>query len=182
MSRTVPAALLTALGQPQIQPYLAVEFLFDSGPLRLWTGYGDKTVAGNTYTGGGTLLSIDGLGEVSDLSAKSITITLSGMPAAVISAAIQEPYQRRKCRVYLGEMSVSDVVEIFSGSLNNMNIQDSAQDGEVSVVVDSKLVELERSSGRRYTSENQKSRYPNDTFFDYVSSIQDADIVWGRKI
>lgn len=182
MSRTVPAALLTALGQSEIQPYLAVEFLFDSGPLRLWTGYGDKTVAGNTYTGGGTLLSIDGLGEVSDLSAKSITITLSGMPAAVISAAIQEPYQRRKCRVYLGEISVSDVVEIFSGSLNNMNIQDSAQDGEVSVVVDSKLVELERSSGRRYTSENQKSRYPSDTFFDYVSSIQDADIVWGRKI
>ena len=86
MSRTVPAALLTALGQSEIQPYLAVEMLLDSGPLRLWTGFGDKTVAGNTYTGGGTLLSIDGLGEVSDLSAKSITITLSGMPAEIIAA------------------------------------------------------------------------------------------------
>ena len=40
MSRTIPSALLTALSQPEVKPYLAVEFDFDSSPIRLWTGYG----------------------------------------------------------------------------------------------------------------------------------------------
>ena len=181
MSRTVPSALLTALGQSQIEPYYAVEMLFDGGNVRLWTGYGDRAVAGNTYLGAGSIINIDGLAEVADLSAKSITITLSGIPSTLISTALQEPYQRRKCRVYFGEASVSDVVEVFSGQLNTMQIEDSGEASTISILVDSKLVELERATNRRYTSESQKSRHTGDTFFDYVSAIQDADIVWGRS-
>lgn len=181
MSRTVPAALLTALAQPEVQPFYAVEMLFDSGAVRLWTGYGERTVEGETYVGAGSLLNIEGLGEVADLSAKSVNISLSGVAGSLVSAALQEPYQRRVCRVYFGVANVSDVVEVFSGQLNTMTIRDSGEASTISVEVDSKLVELERASNRRYTSENQKSRYPGDTFFDYVSAIQDAEIVWGRK-
>lgn len=181
MSRTVPAAILTALTQPEVQPFYAVEMLFDSGAVRIWTGYGDRTIDGSTYTGAGTLLDIEGLGEVSDLSAKSITVSLSGVAASLVSLALQEPYQRRKCRVLFGAVDVSEFVEVFSGQLNIMRIEDSGEASTISVLVDSKLVELERSSNRRYTSESQKARFPNDTFFDYVSAIQDAEIVWGRK-
>ena len=180
MSRTVPAAILTALAQPEVEPFYAVEIDLDSGPLRLWTGYGDRTIEGNTYTGGGTLMTIEGLEEVADLSAKNITLTLSGMPAEVISLALQEPYQRRKVRVLWGVRGVSDFVEVFSGSLNQMVIEDSAESGTISVTVDSKLVELERASNRRYTSESHKARYPSDTFFDFVAKIQDKQIVFGR--
>jgi hypothetical protein len=67
MSRTVPAALLTALAQPEVQPFYAVELLFDSGAVRLWTGYGDRTINSQTYVAAGTLLNIQGLGEVADL-------------------------------------------------------------------------------------------------------------------
>lgn len=181
MSRTVPAAILTALAQPEVEPFYAVEIDLDSGPLRLWTGYGDRTIEGNTYTGGGTLMSIEGLEEVADLSAKNITLTLSGMPAEVISLALQEPYQRRKVRVLWGVRDVSDFVEVFSGSLNQMVIEDSAESGTISVTVDSKLVELERASNRRYTSESHKSRYATDTFFDFVADIQDKGVRFQPK-
>jgi len=181
MSRTVPAALLTALAQPEVQPFYAVEFLFDSGPVRLWTGYGERAIGGQTYVGAGALLNIDGLGEVADLSAQAITISLSGVAVALVSLALQEPYQRRRCRVFFGVVNIPDVVEVFSGQLNTMSIEDSGDTSTIAVLVDSKLVELERSSNRRYTSENQKSRFARDTFFDYVSAIQDAEIVWGRK-
>ena len=181
MSRTVPAAILTALAQPEVEPFYAVEIDLDSGPLRLWTGYGDRTIEGNTYTGGGTLMTIEGLEEVADLSAKNITLTLSGMPAEVISLALQEPYQRRKVRVLWGVRGVSDFVEVFSGSLNQMVIEDSAESGTISVTVDSKLVELERASNRRYTSVSHKTRYPNDTFFDFVAQIQDKGVRFQPK-
>jgi hypothetical protein len=184
MSRTVPAALLTALAQKEVQPYYAVEFLFDSGAVRLWTGYGDRTVAGQTYVGAGTLLNIEGLAEVADLSAKAITISLSGIASELVSLALQEPYQRRVCRVYFGAVNVADVVEVFSGQINTMPIEDSGETSVIAMTIDSKLVETEKASNLRYTSEIQKSRnngqFAADTFFDYVSAIQDADIIWGR--
>jgi hypothetical protein len=181
MSRTVPAALLTALQQKEVQPFYAVEMMFDSGPVRLWTGYGDRTINSETYVGAGSLLNIEGMAEVADLSAKAITISLSGVASELVSLALQEPYQRRRCRVYFGAVNVADVVEVFAGSLNTMPIEDSGEASLIATTVDSKLVETEKASNLRYTSESQKSRYAGDTFFDYVSAIQDADIVWGRK-
>ena len=144
MSRTVPSSLITAWSGETAHPYFAVEFMLDSAPLRFWSGYGDRDIGGETYIGAGELISISGLEEVNDLSAKALTISLSGISGAVISMALQEPYQRRKCRVYFGDASVSDVVEVFTGSLNKMTIEDSAETGTVTVLVDSKLVEADR--------------------------------------
>jgi|DEB0MinimDraft_10_1074344.scaffolds.fasta_scaffold00280_14 hypothetical protein len=194
MSRTVPASLITAWSGDTAEPYFAVEFLLDVksgadvdgnpiqfGPLRFWSGYGDRTIEGETYIGAGQLIKIDGISEVADLAAQGLTVSLSGLPSSIVSAALQEPYQRRVCRVYFGDASVSDVINVFSGRLNKMTIEDTADTGTISVLVDSKLVEADKASNRRYTSESQKSRHANDTFFDYVSGLQDAEIVWGRK-
>lgn len=176
MSRTVPAGVQSALTASEIEPFYAVEVNLDSGALRLWTGIGDKTIEGSTYTGSGSLIAISGLEEVSDLSAKGITVTLSGLPSSLVSDALAEPYQRREVRVLWGVQSSSDVVEVFSGKLNQMSIEDSADSSSITVSVDSKLVELERADNRRYTSESHKTRNPGDTFFDFVAGIQDKQI------
>ena len=194
MSRTVPSSLITAWSGDTTEPYFAVEFLLDVksgtdvngdpidfGPLRFWSGYGERTIEGETYFGAGQLISIEGVSEAADLAAKGLTVSLSGLPSSIVSAALQEPYQRRVCRVYFGDASVSDVINVFSGRLNKMSIEDSADAATISVLVDSKLVEADKASNRRYTSESQKSRHSNDTFFDYVSALQDAEVVWGRK-
>ena len=181
MSRTVPAAILSALQGASVEPFYAVEAQFTGGTVRLWTGYGDRTIESNTYTGAGTLLSISGLDEVADLSAKSITVTLSGIDQTVLSLALAEPYQRRKLRVLFGVVGNSASVELFSGQMNTMTIEDSGETSTVTILVDSKLVELERASNRRYTSESQKSRHAGDTFFDYVAKLQDRQLVWGRS-
>ena len=181
MSRTIPAAILTALTESEIEPFYAVEIDLDSGPLRLWTGRGERTVDGSVYTGGGGLVGISGLEEVADLSAKNITLTLTGMPAEVISLALTEPYQRRLVRVLWGVTSVSDFVEVFSGSLNQMIIEDGPESGTISVTVDSKLVELENASNLRYTSVSHKTRHPTDTFFDFVAQIQDKGVKFQSK-
>lgn len=197
MSRIVPAALVTALGNAQIEPFFAIEMMFDTrtitfngesidvGPLRLWSGMYDKTISvqgsNQTFTGSGGLLTIGGLEETGDLSAKAVTLTLSGVPSSIISLALQEPYQRRVCRIYFGVEGVSDVVEIFTGKMNTMRLLDSDSTATVELSVESKLVELERSSDWRYTDESHKLRYAGDSFFSYVQNIQDAQVLWGRK-
>ena len=103
MTRTINSSLLTALQETAIEPYFALEFMFDSGAVRLWTGLGDKdiTVRGTsqTFNGTGSLLAISGLEEVNDLSARSVTATLSGIPSSIVSLALQEPYQRRRASI-----------------------------------------------------------------------------------
>lgn len=181
MSRTVSAEILTALAQPEVQPFYAIEFNFDTAPLYFWTGYGDREIGGNTYLGTGNLLTIGGLEEAADLSAKSVTITLNGISSDIVSLALSEPYQRRTCRILFGVQNVDAIVEVFSGVMNTMTIQDSGETSTIELLVESKLVELERAKIRRYTHESQQARYPNDSFFSYVTALQDKDVIWGRK-
>lgn len=180
MARAVPEEIITALSQPEVQPFYAVEFLFDTAPIRLWTGIGERVISGETYIGAGSLLGFSGLEEVSDLSARGVTINLGGISGEIVSLALTEPYQKRRCRILFGTVDTTSVVEVFSGLVNTMPIEDSGDSSIIVVQVDSKLIETERSSGRRYTSESQKSRYAGDTFFDYLAALQDSEVVWGR--
>ena len=197
MSRTIDSGLLSALTGNSVEPFYAIELLFDVksttdvdgnpvdlGPLRMWTGLGNRTInvrgTDQVFAGTGALLSIAAAEEVADLSAKSMTISLTGLNSSIISIALQEPYQRRKARVYMGEKSVSSVVEIFSGQMDTMQITDEPDASTVVMTIESKLVELERSRNWRYTDESHSSRHSDDTFFSYVQSIQDQQVAWGR--
>ena len=181
MSRTVPADLLAALSEPNVHPFYAVDLDFDSAPIRFWTGYGDRTILGNSFIGTGNLLNISGLEEVSDLSAKGITLTLSGVPSSLVSLALGEPYQRRKCTVYFGTTDTAAPVEAFSGLMNTMTIEDSGESSTITLSVESKLIRLQKASNRRYTEENHTARHPGDTFFSYVTGLQNKDVLWGRE-
>ena len=194
MSRTIDSGLLTALTGNSVEPYYAVELMFDTksitgvdgnpvnvGPLRLWTGLGNRTIGGETYTGTGSLLNIAAAEEVGDLSAKGMVLTLTGLASSIISIALQEPYQRRIAKVYLGEQSVTPVVEIFSGFMDTMQISDEPEASTIVLTIESKLVELERSRNWRYTDESHKARYSGDSFFSFVQSIQDQQVAWGRS-
>lgn len=181
MARTIPTGLLTALTQSVARPYYAVEMLFDTSPVRFWTGIGDRVIEWNTYIGAGTLVSISEMEEIADLSAKSASIVVSGLNGSMVSAALQEPYQRRVCRILLGEVSVSDAIEMFSGKMNTMRIDDGPDSSMITLTVESRLVELGRAKVRRYNHESHIARYPDDNFFSYVASFQDKQIPWGRK-
>jgi len=181
MSRTIDIGLLAALTGNSVEPYYAVELFFDSSTLRFWTGLGDRTIGGDTYIGTGSLLNIAAAEEVGDLSAKGMVLTLTGLDSSIISLALQEPYQRRLAKVYLGEKSATPVVEIFSGFMDTMQISDEPETATVVLTIESKLVELERSRNWRYTDESHKARYSGDSFFSFVQNIQDQQVAWGRS-
>jgi len=196
MTRSIPTSLLNALFEggnqsnalTDIQPFYGVDLDFDSGNLRLWTGFGAKTISGQSYTGSGNLLSIGGLAEVSDLSAKGVNLTLSGIPTALVSYALTEEYQGRAVAIYWGIEGVSDVVEVFSGYMDTMTISDSGESSTIGLTVESRLITLERAIPRRYTEESHqavrtaKGLTGADTFFSYVTDLQDKQIVWGREV
>lgn len=181
MARSIPAGLMTALTQSVIEPFYAIEMIFDTMSVRFWTGIGDRTIEGNVYTGAGGLLSISDLEEIGDLSAKSASVTLSGISTDIVALALVEPYQRRPCRILFGVVASSDVIEMFSGKMNTMTIEDAPDSATVTLTIESRLIELQRAKTRRYNHESHISRYPGDTFFATVADLQDRQVTWGRK-
>ena len=65
--------------------------------------------------------------------------------------------------------------------MDQMNIQEGADTCDVELKVENKLIDLERARVARFTSSYQKSVYAGDKGLDFVESLQDKDIVWGRK-
>jgi hypothetical protein len=208
MSRDIPVGFSDAVEAPTVDVFFAIELFFDTSTLRFWSGLGEVILDGETYVGSGQMIQISSVDETLDISAKGATLTLSGLPSDLLSLAIQEPYQGRKCKIYFGirdnkaqllqqedddyiltEMGayidisvipVSVMAEIFTGYIDQMNIDEGAESSSIAVYVESRLIDLQRPRERRYTSESQKSRFPNDRGFEFVEDLQAKKFQWGR--
>lgn len=184
-SRTISAALKTALTDNRVYPMLLAEMLFDSGALRLWNGTGDLTALGQTWTGTGLILTISPMEETVEVRAIGVNIVLSGIPSAVVSIALAEDYQGRPASIYVGAFDAStgvvitDPIVAFRGNIDTMPIEDSGETATIVIAVESRLIRLEKASLRRYTAQDQRVEFPSDRGFDHVSAIQDVQIVWG---
>ena len=181
MSRSLTTALADAIDEKVVNPFFAIDLYLQSETIYLWTGYGELVVGDKTYLGAGSLLNISSVEETTEIEAKGATLTLSGIPSTFLSLALDEPYQGRECKIYFGVTgSPSDYVEIFSGELDQMNIAEEAETCVISVTAENILIKLERPIVRRFTSQDQKSRYPTDRGLEYIASLQDKEIFWGR--
>jgi hypothetical protein len=183
MSRDLTTAVQNQLSADELEPFFAVKLNFDSGDLRLWTGYGDITVDSETYTGGGQLLDISEIEETVEIAARGITMSLNGVDSSLVSLALTENYQTRSAKVYLGVLSSGAVVaspyQLFDGRMDVLSIDDSGDTATITMTAESRLIDLERPRLRRYTSEDQKLRHPTDTGLDFVAALQEKEIAWG---
>lgn len=181
MSRDITTSLLNSLDDSVVYPFFAIDIDFSSEPLYIWSGYGDLTIGSKTYLGAGQLLNVSSVEETTEIEAKGATLTLSGIPSSFLSLALAEPYQGRECRIYFGMTdNPSDYIEIFAGELDQMNISEEASTSTIAVTAENVLIKLERPVVRRFTNEDQKSRFPLDKGLEFVASLQDKEIFWGR--
>ena len=200
MSRTLTSGMVDVTVARVVRPAYFVRMVFDSGEspnvLNLWSGVGDLAYGGNTYTGVGDLLSISAVTETSDISATGINVAITGIKSSFIVIAKDHEYQGRPLTVSLGAFNssgslIADPVIVFSGFMDTMTISESGSTSTISISVENKLIAFERSRIRRYTAEDQKIDYPlklangndnpnYDAGFEFVTSIVEKEIIWGR--
>jgi len=208
MARSLPAIVSSEIAKDQLAVFWACDLQFDSpNELYFWSGIGNLTLDGNTYTGAGDLLNISELRESSDIAAYGATLTLSGIPTSQIDLALSEPYQGRKAIVKFGVITGGDgylltedgmILEteagggilledgsithtsftVFTGEMDQMNISYGPETVTISLEVESRLVDLERPRIRRYTDADQRSRYPGDEAFSFVTRLQNESLEW----
>ncbi len=184
MSRDLTTSVNTILESNSLKPFFALDLEFDGGNFVAWTGYGNITFGGTTYFGSGDFLNVSQISETADIQANGINITLSGIPSDLISSALNETYQGRPAKLYLGLLDdnnavVSDPYLMFSGRMDTMGIEDSGDTANIGLTAESRLIDLERSRERRYTSEDQKIDYPTDKGLEFIADLQDKEIIWG---
>jgi hypothetical protein len=169
-----------------VRPIILVQCAFDSGNLNLWNGVGNLTVSSVDYVGAGTLLAIGEIAETSELQANGITVTLSGITDPLLSKARDEDYQGRELKVLLGAMDasngvISTPVNVFSGFMDTMVINDSSETATIQIAVENRLIGFERTRVRRYTAEDQLIDFPSDKGLEFVADMAEKEIVWGRS-
>lgn len=189
MSRTLTSGMLGVTTANVVRPAYFVRMVFDSGEnpnvLNLWSGVGDLAYGGNTYTGVGDLLSISSIAETSDISASGINVAITGIKSSFLVIAKNHEYQGRPLSVSLGAFDnngalIADPVIVFSGFMDTMTIAESGSTSTIKISVENKLISFERSKVRRYTAEDQKIDHPTDKGFEFVTSIVEKEIIWGR--
>ena len=185
MSREIGALVEADLVADVVAPFFALSLHFDTGVLRFWTGVRTATLDGNDYVGTGNFMTLSEVEETMEMSVRGLTVTLAGIPPEVISLALTEPYQGRPATLSFGLIdrstnTPSNLVEIFAGSINEMDIEEGFESATVALTVENKYIDLERPRVARFTSAHQKSKYPGDRVLDFIPSLQEQEIRWGR--
>lgn len=185
MARDITTAFQNQITARELMPVRLFRFFFDSATLRFFTGTGELTYNGDLYTGSANLLSVSNIEETQNLEARGAEFVLSSVNNAIIAVALLENYQERRVESEFGTADangniIASVLD-FRGRADVMTLREGPETSTITLTAENELIALQRASERRRTVEDQKQNFPDDTFFDFVTSLQSKEIVWGRN-
>ena len=187
MSRQLSTAITAACAAGQVAPAYLVEMVFDSAPLRVWSGRGDLPWGGKTFVGVGSFGGISEIEESAKIAANGVQLTLSGIPSGMLATTLVEHYRNRRVYVWLAFFDIgtsallADPSKVFAGRMDTMRVSESGDTASISLSCESRLIDLERARERRFTHEDQGELHPGDLGLEYVAGLQIKEVFWGKK-
>lgn len=181
----VTSDFVAAIDSGMIRPAFLVEANFTSGPLNVWSGRGDLTWDGKTWTGVGTLGSISTIEEGSNVEARGVTLTMSGIDVTLLTGIMQEFQVGLPATVWLALFNdsggiIGNPVISFRGRMDQPTLDVGGETATISIACENRLLDMNNSVERRYTNEDQQRDHPGDRGFELVNSITEVTIYWGR--
>src|SRR5256885_5594916 len=168
-----------------MRPIVLCQLLFTSGYVYAWSGIGSLSWNGQTWLGVGSYGGISSIPESSDRTAVGVKLTLSGIPASLITSALGEVRQGNPVIIYQafltsGGAVVANPNNAWSGRMDVCEITEAGEIAVISITAESRLLDLNRSRERRYEKQDQLIDFPGDLGFDFVPSLQELSVVWGK--
>lgn len=182
----IDAAIVARLGADNAEPFFAVKAEFDTDDVLVWSGSGDMTLNSETYAGAGTFLTVSRIEEDADISSNGVAIGLAYMDKTVLNYALVENYQNRPVTILLGFTmgggnEVAGSMTAFKGRMQSMKIADTPDGAMINLTAESRLNDLSRPRGYRYTNDAQEHLFSGDKGLAYVQTLQEQQILWGRS-
>lgn len=186
MPRNVDPSIIAALQQPNLQMAVFVSMAFKTGTVNIWSGAGTVSWQGITWTGIGSLLGLEGFEEGTTVMARGITITLSGLDPTLLADAMTDFQLGLPVTVYLGFYNSGvlngNALISWSGRMDQPTISVSGTEAHIAINCESRLLDMNVPSDRRYTLQDQQMTWPGDLGFQFVQDIQEVNIAWGQHI
>lgn len=186
MSRGLSSNNKGASSNQVVRPALFFEGDFDSGVTRIWNGIGEIIALGETWQGGGDLINVTPIEETYEVKATGFSVSLSGISADNLNLALSEDYQNRLLTIYMGFINesnelVDDPFILTRGRMDVMSISQTGSDTVIQITCETRMIDFERPRRSTYSDQDQKAKFPNDRGFEFVNSIQEIDVEWGRE-
>lgn len=188
MPKNYDISFVASLEAEQLTYFNLVEIQFDDEIIRMTTlPYGvDLTFQGQTWYGLSNLLEISEVRETADMSIDTFSITLSGIDTTYVQRAMSDYYQGRTLLLYHGIMNpdgtfLIEPLVINSGVIDNQTIS-IGETATIQVTVRPHITRVLESIEERYTDEDQKAKFPNDTGLRLVSTLPNKQYSWGTFI
>jgi len=149
---------------------------------RFWSGIGSLQWQGNTFTGSGGLGTVTPIKHTSVLAVQEIQFQMSGVDPE-IAARLNDNVRNKSGKVWLAGIwrrsLVPNPYELLDAELDYQNYDvDESGVAAVSIIGRSGFYTLERNIDEAWTSENQKTLYPDDTGLDMIPGLQNQDVIW----
>ncbi len=184
MSRALTGALDTALQVGHARPIILIKVNTLDGDLLVWTGQGNVSFNSETYIGMGDVIGISEVGESNELGAQGLTLSMSGIPQDKVTIAISKIQHNRLATIWLGALDIvtgvliADPYQLFQGYTDVPSIKDNGSTSTISLVIENRMIDLQRPRTRRYTKDDQQLDFPSDEGFNFVPELQDTQIIW----
>jgi hypothetical protein len=182
--RNLSSGILTLLEGNKFRIEYGWKGIFNGSPVRLWTGFYSLTYNSEVYSGNGWLHRIDGWKETAFNQSFGQSIDLTGVSQELLSLVLNNSTQTSTGEIFVfflnDDGSLIDGFCCFKGVLDQVHLMEGASTASLSISYESKLIKLREKREVRFTDSFQRSKYPDDVGFEYVSNITNQRIYWGQ--
>jgi hypothetical protein len=180
-----------ALDAHVVSSRMLVRLDLAQGVFGFWTGIGILAYGGVNYVGAGSLLSIEGIKQSSDLSSVQVVGRLTGIANSdltpdVLASIETYTYHQRECIIYSAYFNESDTMigapEIeFRGYIDRIVHTDNA-DGQAAIEVhlESRFRDHQKSGYRVRSDQDQRNIDPTDEGMRHVTKVSSEKVTFGK--
>jgi hypothetical protein len=185
VSRELDSTYAAALANGTIMPVRLVQITFKSQTIFCWSGPGPLVWNGNTFLGIGSLGRVGAISEGTGVEASGTSLTLSGIDPLILGECMTDIQLGATARIWRGLWNVAAgellgvPYQAFRGQVDKPSFNIGGKTLSITLALESRIVNLQRASNRRYTSADQRLAYPTDTGFGWVEQLNDLALVWG---
>jgi hypothetical protein len=185
MARELDSTYAAALSNGTIWPIRLVQITFRSQTVYCWSGPGPLVWNGHTFIGIGSVGKVGAITETTGVQASGTTLTLSGIDPLLLGECMTDIQLGATARIWRGLWDIAAGAllgvpyQVFRGQVDKPSFQIGSKTLSITLPLESRIVNLQRASNRRYTAADQQLEYPTDIAFNWVPSLNDLALVWG---
>jgi hypothetical protein len=174
------------LTQPTLSVVNLVRIEYPQVTLYVATSLVDIVYNGQTWIGAGKVGTIAEIVESTDLSPRSLTLTLTGVPLEFLAESLTATTQQAPVTIWFALFDPNDLhikwsLQVFAGYIDQSNIQMAAESFTVALTVETRALMMRRNVPRRLNGATQRAMYPTDTGLNNLESTSIQQIIFPSR-